>query len=167
MSEILKIRWFYTIGVLFILLTAYGVYTDDYSIHVLPFILVFAYLVLFKLDTVLLLLSFIVPLAIEFDDIGMGLGISLPDEPIVMVVMFLSVLRFIIDGAYDVKVFRHPVSVWILVNIGWYIVTIFTSELPIVSFKFVLSRFWFIVVYYFLGVMLFRKLSNIHKYLWF
>ena len=166
MSEILKIRWFYTIGVLFILLTAYGVYTDDYSIHVLPFILVFAYLVLFKLDTVLLLLSFIVPLAIEFDDIGMGLGISLPDEPIVMAVMFLSVLRFIIDGAYDVKVFRHPVSVWILVNIGWYIVTIFTSELPFVSFKFVLSRFWFIVVYYFLGVMLFRKLSNIHKYLW-
>lgn len=166
MSEILKIRWFYTIGVLFILLTAYGVYTDDYYIHVLPFILVFAYLVLFKLDTVLLLLSFIVPLAIEFDDIGMGLGISLPDEPIVMVVMFLSVVRFIIDGAYDVKVFRHPVSVWILVNIGWYIVTIFTSELPFVSFKFVLSRFWFIVVYYFLGVMLFRKLSNIHKYLW-
>ncbi len=166
MGEIFKIRWFYTIGVLFILLTAYGVYNDDYSIHVLPLILVFAYLVLFKLDTVLLLLSFIVPLAIEFDDIGMGLGISLPDEPIVMVVMFLSVLRFIVDGAYDVKVFRHPVSIWILVNIGWYIVTIFTSELPFVSFKFVLSRFWFIVVYYFLGVMLFRKLSNIPKYLW-
>jgi hypothetical protein len=116
LSEILKIRWFYTIGVLFILLTAYGIYTDDYSIHVLPFILLFAYLVLFKLDTVLLLLSFIVPLAIEFDDIGMGLGISLPDEPIVMVVMFLSVLRFIIDGTYDVKVFRHPVSVLILVK---------------------------------------------------
>lgn len=166
MGEIFKIRWFYTIGVLFILLTTYGVYNDDYSIHVLPLILVFAYLVLFKLDTVLLLLSFIVPLAIEFDDIGMGLGISLPDEPIVMVVMFLSVLRFIVDGAYDVKVFRHPVSIWILVNIGWYIVTIFTSELPFVSFKFVLSRFWFIVVYYFLGVMLFRKLSNIPKYLW-
>jgi len=166
LGEIFKIRWFYTIGALFIFLTAYGVYNDDYSIHVLPLILVFAYLVLFKLDTVLLLLSFIVPLAIEFDDIGMGLGISLPDEPIVMVVMFLSVLRFIVDGAYDVKVFRHPVSIWILVNIGWYIVTIFTSELPFVSFKFVLSRFWFIVVYYFLGVMLFRKLSNIHKYLW-
>jgi putative inorganic carbon (HCO3(-)) transporter len=166
LGEIFKIRWFYTIGVLFILLTTYGVYNDDYSIHVLPLILVFAYLVLFKLDTVLLLLSFIVPLAIEFDDIGMGLGISLPDEPIVMVVMFLSVLRFIVDGAYDVKVFRHPVSIWILVNIGWYIVTIFTSELPFVSFKFVLSRFWFIVVYYFLGVMLFRKLSNIPKYLW-
>ncbi len=166
LSEFFKIRWFYAIGVLFILLTAYGVYNDDYTIHVLPLILVFAYLVLFKLDTVLLLLSFIVPLAIEFDDIGMGLGISLPDEPIVMAVMFLSVLRFIVDGSYDVKVFRHPVSVWILVNTGWYIITIFTSELPFVSFKFVLSRFWFIVVYYFLGVMLFRKLSNVFKYLW-
>ncbi|TAE89456.1 MAG: hypothetical protein EAY81_02375 [Bacteroidetes bacterium] len=148
------------------LLTAYGVYKGDFTFHVLPLVLVFAYLVLFKLDTILLFLSFIVPLAIEFDDIGMGLGISLPDEPIVMVVMFLSVLRFIIDGSYDVRVFRHPVSLWILVNIGWYIVTIFTSELPYISFKFVLSRFWFIAVYYFLGVMLFRKLSNVFKYLW-
>ena len=71
------------------LLAVYGILTDDYTVHILPLVLVFAYLVLFKLDTILLLLSFIVPLAIEFDDIGMGLGISLPDEPLVMLIMVL------------------------------------------------------------------------------
>ena len=148
------------------LLSVYGILTDDYTVHVLPLVLVFAYLVLFKLDTILLLLSFIVPLAIEFDDIGMGLGISLPDEPLVMLIMVLSVMRFVVDGTYDTRVFKHPISIWILINIGWYVVTIFTSEMPLVSFKFTLSRFWFIVVYYFLGVMLFKQLSNIVKYLW-
>ncbi len=148
------------------LLTAYGIYADDFTFHLLPLILIFAYLVLFKLDTVLLLLIFIVPLSIEFDDIGMGLGISLPDEPIVMIIMLLSVIRFIVDGSYDLKVFKHPISIWILINISWYIVTIFSSELPLVSIKFVLSRLWFIVTYYFLGVMLFRKLGNVYNYLW-
>lgn len=167
MSEVIKIRWFYAVSIAFILLTAYGIYSDDYTVHILPLVLIFAYLVLFKLDSILLLLSLIVPLAIEFDDIGMGLGISLPDEPLVMLIMFLSVIRFIVDGSYDVKVFKHPISIWILINITWYFITISTSELPMVSFKFALSRFWFIVVYYFLGVMLFRKLGNIFKYLWF
>ena len=148
------------------LLSVYGILTDDYTVHILPLVLVFAYLVLFKLDTILLLLSFIVPLAIEFDDIGMGLGISLPDEPLVMLIMVLSVMRFVVDGTYDIKVFKHPISIWILINIGWYVITIFTSEMPLVSFKFTLSRFWFIVVYYFLGVMLFKQLGNIVKYLW-
>ncbi|MBP9185459.1 MAG: O-antigen ligase family protein [Bacteroidia bacterium] len=166
MTEQLKIKWFYTLGVIFVLLSAYGIYADDYTFHLLPLILIFAYLVLFKLDTVLLLLVFIVPLSIEFDDIGMGLGISLPDEPIVMIVMLLSIIRFIVDGSYDLKVFKHPISIWILINITWYIVTIFSSEMPLVSIKFVLSRVWFVVTYYFLGVMLFRKLSNVYKYLW-
>lgn len=144
----------------------YGVYQDDYTIQVIPIVVVFLYLVLFKLDTVLLALAFLVPLAIEFDDIGMGLGISLPDEPLVMVIMLLSVFRFIIDGSYDVRVLKHPISVWIIINIAWYLITVITSEYPFVSFKYVLSRFWFVVVYYFLGVMLFRKLAVIFQYLW-
>ena len=166
LSDLLKIRWFYGLGALFVLLSVYGILTDDYTVHLLPLVLVFGYLVLFKLDKILLLLSFIVPLAIEFDDIGMGLGISLPDEPMVMLIMVLSVMRFVVDGTYDTRVFKHPISIWILINIGWYIVTIFTSEMPLVSFKFTLSRFWFVVVYYFLGVMLFKQLSNIVTYLW-
>lgn len=166
MSEQLKIKWFYAIGLVFSLLMAYGVYQDDYTVHLLPLMLIFLYLVLFKLDTVLLALCFMVPLAVEFDDIGMGLGISLPDEPLVMVIMFLSVIRFIVDGDYDVKVLKHPITVWILINLVWHLITVFTSEFPLVSFKYVLARFWFVVVYYFLGIMLFRKLANIFKYLW-
>lgn len=166
MEQSAKIRWFYTIGIAFLLASTYGILTENYTYHLLPFLLVFAYLILFKLDTVLLLLSLIVPLAIEFDDIGMGLGISLPDEPMVMLIMVLTVIRFIVDGSYDWQIFRHPISVWILINLAWYAVTSITSEMPLVSFKFTLSRFWFVVVYYFLGVALFQKLGNITKYLW-
>lgn len=166
MNEQVKIRWFYAIGLLFILLAMYDVYNDSYTAHALPVILIFIYLVLFKLDLVLLLLNFMIPLSVQFDDIGMGLGISLPDEPVTMVIMLLSVFRFIVDGNYDKRVLRHPLTIWILINVGWYFVTACTSELPLVSFKYALSRFWFVVVFYFLGIMLFRKQENIFKYLW-
>ncbi|MBW7845679.1 MAG: O-antigen ligase family protein [Bacteroidia bacterium] len=166
MNETLKIRWFYAISITYILFAVYGIYTEKYLVHVLPLLLVFAYLVLFKLESVLLILCFIVPFAIEFDDIGMGMGISIPDEPVVMLIMVLSIIRFVVDGNYDKRVFKHPISIWIVLNIVWYFITISTSEFPFVSLKFSLSRLWFIVVYYFLGVMLFRKINNIYTYLW-
>lgn len=166
MNEQVKIRWFYAIGLLFSLLTAYAVYNDNYAIHTIPVALIFIYLVLFKLDSVLLLLNFIIPLSVQFDDIGMGLGISLPDEPVIMVIMVLSVFRFIVDGKYDKRVLKHPVTVWIIINIAWYFITAITSEIPMVSFKYALSRFWYVVVFYFLGVMLFRKQENMFRYLW-
>jgi O-antigen ligase len=48
----------------------------------------------------------------------------------------------------------------------WVFITVLSSEQPFVSFKYFLSRFWFVVVFYFLGVALFRKFGNIQNYLW-
>jgi putative inorganic carbon (HCO3(-)) transporter len=166
LNDQVKIKWFYGVTVTYLLLIIYAILQDNYLIYLIPFALIFNYLVLFKLDGVLLFLNFIIPLSIQFDDVGFGLGISLPDEPLIMVIMFLSVFRFIIDGSYDVKVLRHPVTIIIIINLLWYFITAFTSEMPAVSFKYALSRFWYVVVFYFLGIMLFRNLIKIFKYLW-
>jgi O-antigen ligase len=45
-------------------------------------------------------------------------------------------------------------------------ITACTSEMPLVSLKFFISRFWYAVVFYFLGVVLFARFGNILKYLW-
>lgn len=166
MTEAGKLKWFYAIGAVFILLGTYGIYSEDFTLHLLPLALIFLYLVLFKLDAVLLALNFLIPLSVQFDDIGLGLGISLPDEPLMMLIMLLSVFRFVIDGNYDYKVFRHPVTIWILINLAWHYITAATSELPLVSFKYALSRTWFLVCFYFLGIMLFRNFKNIGRYVW-
>jgi len=41
-----------------------------------------------------------------------------------------------------------------------------TSELPIVSLKFLVSRIWFVIPFFFVAAMLFRKIENIKKFLW-
>lgn len=161
-----QIKWFYGLGLAFMVLLVYGLQKETYWVIGLPLLLVFVYLILFKLNHVLLALNLIIPLAIEYDDIGFGFGLSLPDEPLIMLIMAVSLFRFLIDGSYDKRVLRHPITILILLNLLWYFFTSFTSQLPFVSFKFTMARFWFIVSFYFLAIMLFRDALNMQKYFW-
>ncbi len=166
MDQVIKHKLFYWLSFLFIAINSVAIAMDFMWVNLLPYILIFAFLVLFKLDTVLLILCFLVPLSVNIDNVGMGLGLSLPDEPLIMLIMCLAVLKFIIYSEYDYRVFKHPITIVILINMAWMLVTVFSSELPFVSFKYFLSRFWFVVVFYFLGVVLFKKFSHITLYLW-
>jgi O-antigen ligase len=46
------------------------------------------------------------------------------------------------------------------------LITAITSDLPMVSFKYLLSRLWFIIPIYFGGLMFFRTKTNIRKFIW-
>lgn len=166
LQEAVKNRIFYGISFAFIAMNAIAVAFDSLWVNLLPFILAFSFLILFKLDILLLVLCLLIPVSVNIDDIGFGLGISLPGEPLIMLIMALAVFKFLIHSEYDYTVFKHPISKAILINLAWVLITVFSSEQPFVSFKYFLSRFWFVVVFYFLGVALFRKYANIQKYLW-
>ncbi|MFN5025200.1 MAG: O-antigen ligase family protein [Bacteroidota bacterium] len=150
----------------FILLNTYAIINGSYWVSYLPVLVAIFLMVFFELERALLLLTFLIPLSINFDDVGYGLGISLPDEPFIILIMFLSVFKIFIKSEYHLDVFRHPITVALLINFGWMLFTAFTSDMPFVSLKFMLSRFWYIVVFYFMAVMLFIKRENISKYLW-
>ncbi len=165
-TEGISNKLFYLISFSFVLLNGIAVAFEKEWVSYIPFALAGLFLLLFKLETCLLLLCFVVPLSFHFDDIGFGLGISVPDEPMIMFIMILAIFKFLIHSEFDYRVFKHPISIAILVNMLWVFVTSCTSEIPLVSFKFFLSRLWYVVVFYFLGVMLFRNFANIGKYLW-
>ena len=166
MLSISKQFWFYVICLVFVTINMVAFTMSFPWIGLFPFLLLFCFLILFKLDTLILLLAFLVPLSVSFDDIGFGLGISLPDEPLIILIMVLSIFKFVIDAEYDYRVFMHPITIAILINLTWLFVTTCTSDFPIVSLKYILSRIWYLVVFYFLGMMLFKQFKNITRYLW-
>jgi O-antigen ligase len=166
MRETLKIRWFYIICAVFIIANSIAIPFDFPWINLLPALLLFSFLIIFRLDILVLVLVFLIPLSVNVNDVGFGLGISLPNEPLIMLIMALAVFKFLIHSEYDYAVFKHPISKAILINLAWVLITCFASEDPFVSFKYFLSRFWFVVVFYFLGVALFRRFVNIQRYLW-
>lgn len=166
MDVAVKKKWLIGSGLLFILLNSIGIAFEFYWAPILPALAVLFLLALLKLDLLIIVLVFLVPLSVNIEDVVLGMGLSLPAEPLIIGIFLLVIYKFTIDGTYDFNVLKHPISIAILINMVWILITTFTSMEKIVSFKFFLSRSWFLVVFYFLAVVLFKHIDAIKNYLW-
>jgi O-antigen ligase len=84
-----------------------------------------------------------------------------------VLVTFLAMIKMVFLGQFNKAFIKHPISIAIYIYVLWMIFTSITSELPLVSFKQVATRVWFIVPYYFvLGHMFLRKQENMSTFLW-
>ncbi len=166
MTEKSKIIWVYLLTASFLVVNLYLVLQKDvYWLFLLPVVLVVLIYYLISLDKIVLLITFLTPFAVEFRGVEGGLGVSLPTEPLMFGVLLLFIANLLLERRYDKKASTHPISYIIYTMLFWMFFTSLTSELPIVSFKYLLSRLWFVVPFYFVAVVMFKKISNINKFL--
>ena len=161
-----NIKWLYGLSISFILLNALCIYLEFYYFNLLPAALLIVLLALFSLDRLFLLVVFLTPLAINLQHIEGGLGLSLPTEPIIFGIMVLFIIKQLHNNTLDKRVMKHPITIFIIINLIWIFITSLTSYLPLVSFKFLIARLWFIIVFYFIGTQIFKRFSNIKKFFW-
>jgi len=165
-GENFRYTLFYVISGLFILLNAYMVYRNQYFTLLIPVALVILYLVFYRADYILLLITFFTPLAINITQFEFNVGISLPTEPLMFGLLLLFILKLFYENNFDPKMWRHPMTMIIGVQFLWILITSITSQYPLVSFKFLLARMWFVVPFYVFGIHLFRKRQNIRLFIW-
>jgi putative inorganic carbon (HCO3(-)) transporter len=161
-----KVYLVYAISVAFIALNCYLVIQDKYFLLLTPIVLIFLFLYIFSLDKLILLITFLTPIAVNYKDPDLGVGISLPAEPLMLGVLVVFILKIFYDGGFTRKIVRHPLSIVIIINLIWLLITTITSELPLVSAKFLIARLWFIVPFYFIGILIFRDVKNIKRFNW-
>lgn len=161
-----NIKWVFAISVAFMLINALCIYFEFYYLNLLPAALLIVFLALFSLDKLTLIVVFLTPLAVNLKDIEGGLGLSLPTEPIIFGIMLVFLFKQLHKATLDETVLKHPVTIAIVINLLWIFITAITSELPVVSFKFLVSRLWFVIVFYFFGTQLFKNFSNIKRFSW-
>lgn len=167
MTDKFKIALVYSLSALFILLNAWLVYKEMYWGVFIPVAFIFVLLFIFDLENVLLMAVFATPIAINIGDYDLGASISLPSEPLLIGILFFFVLKLLLDKSRpDKRLAAHPVSIAIIIYLGWMLVTSIMSDLPVVSFKYLLARVWFIVPVYFGGLMLFRNKLKIKTFVW-
>jgi O-antigen ligase len=142
------------------------IWQEFFWLPAIPVLIGIGLLAVLSLDQFVILIAFLTPLSINLEDEGLGAALSLPSEPMIISAMMLFVIKFLFDGKYDVRILRHPVSIAILLQLSWILITSVTSSLPLVSFKFLASRLWFVLTFFFLGVEIFRKKENIYRFLW-
>lgn len=156
----------YLLSAVFIGLNCYLIYRDIYYLLLFPVFLVILYLYFYSLDKILLLITLVTPLAINFRQFEFNVGISLPSEPLMLGVLMLFIVKLFFSDHPDRKVWRHPITVVIGIQLFWMLITSITSDLPVVSFKQLIARLWFVVPFYILGITLFKKRSNIPVFIW-
>lgn len=170
MLKLKQIHAFYIIVVSYILLNTYVFLFDRgmfYPVNMIPVFLLIIFLALTDIEKVMYIMAFATPLAITLKELGMsdGLNLSLPSEPLMIGMTILYLLNQLSSGLTAKEVLQHPLTVIILIQLSWMIFTNLTSELPVISLKYILSRIWFLTSCYFIATYIFKNFNSIKIYI--
>jgi O-antigen ligase len=168
-NSTIKITLFYLVSIGFILLNVWFVVKKDTLVlTTLPVLLGVALLVIFSFDKLIWFAVFFAPLSLELSKImpGTGFDMYLPTEPILFGILILFLLKVIHERGFDKKILLHPISLAIYLNLLWILLTSLTSTMPVVSFKYLLARIWFVVAFYFLTAKIFSDGKKMEQYVW-
>jgi len=136
--------------------------------NIIPFVLIVIYVAFYHFDKLFMALVFFTPLSVNIEEfVSGGVGLFLPTEPILFGMLLLIVLNQLKKNRFELAILTHPISIVIILQLIWITITAITSELPLVSFKFLLTKLWFFIPIYFYGILFFKKdEKNISTFIW-
>lgn len=149
----------------YIALNAVLLARDFYYLLLLPLAGLVVLLFYLKLETGLMITALLTPFAIDIA-FAPGMELSMPVEPMMILFTVVFLFRVLVSHCYDTRILKHPVSIVLIASFVWMLITCFTSQIPLVSIKFVLVRLWFVVPFYFAAVQIFRNPVRIRQFFW-
>ena len=167
MKAALDTRWMYAFGFVFVGLNLYLLYREELTGVAIAAALLLIYTAIYHLDKLFLFIVFFTPLSINIEEfVGGDIGLFLPTEPLLFGMLLLIILNQLQRNYFDTEFIRHPVTIIFILQLCWIFLTCITSELPLVSAKFFLTKLWFIIPVYFFGYLFFQKEKNIYWFIW-
>lgn len=139
---------------------------DFYWFLVIPLIIAIVYLAFVKPPWLIILVAFLTPLSVVIKIEAVSSTFQLPNELIIWGLMLLFFINLMLNWKYDPAVLKHPLTIVILINLGWILITSISSTIPIVSIKFFLSRLWFVTIFYFLVCEIYKNFSYYKSFIW-
>lgn len=152
-------------SLMFVAVNTVFITLELYWFALLPVVLILLALYLTSLDKVFLLVAMLTPVSVDISIKELGSNITLPTEPLLIGMMFLLLLKYLYRNDLDRRVWFHPVTIIIILQIIWMFITSVTSEIPFVSFKYFIARLWFVIPLYFLGILIFKNTMRIRQFL--
>lgn len=159
-------RLFTTFSVLIVLSLLTGIAGAWYFLAAVPALVLVIFLTLVDIRAVFTLLLICIPLSTELQ-LTNGLGLDLPTEPLMVGLMLVSLLLLLRKGPWlDKSPIIHPVSLLLFLHIGWIAISAFLSHQPIVSFKFLAGKIWYVVPFFFLAMRMLKTEKDIKRFFW-
>lgn len=157
----LKIFGLIVIGSIFI-----GVFTEMYFLAGIPAFALLVFISIVDFKKIFYLLFLCIPLSMEIALPG-GFATDLPSEPL-MVGLMLLYLLFVLRSikSIDTSFLLHPLSLFLILHFLWICATTIYSENFIVSLKFSLAKFWYIIVFFFMAGTFLKTEKDVKRLIW-
>lgn len=154
------------IGVLFALIAQLFIFEENWYFFLLPIGLLFIYLALYATKQLISLLFFLTPLSINIEEYVPGFGLFLPTEPLFFGLMILVLAYQFRSKIIPTYLYSNGLVIAIGIYLSWLVVSALASTHPIVSFKFILAKLWYILPLFGFGALYFVSTKNIFRFVW-
>ena len=161
-----QIKYFYSITACFAIVLGLSILKGMLFMAGLPVFFMICLIMIFRLDLIAFFSVIVTPFSINLAHTSIGIGVSLPAEPLMFGIFMLFWLKVFEEGGLHKKILTHPVSIVVYIHLAWYLLTTITSSMWLVSFKATLARFCYVSVYYFMFIYLFAKKENLRRFIW-
>lgn len=131
-----------------------------------PIVLLFLYFAIYETSRFFLAIAFFTPLSVNIEEYTDSFGLFLPTEPLLFGLMIFFVFMQIKRPFLDPKIWKNPIIICVLAYLFWLLITAITSTDPLVSFKYLLAKLWFLIPVLIFGTHFFRKHENRVRFLW-
>ncbi|MFY7972745.1 MAG: O-antigen ligase family protein [Flavobacteriales bacterium] len=158
-------KWLLLASGLFIALMTVCIYFEFFYILLLPIVLLIIWAAFYHLEHLLLFVALCTPFSINLEEMELGgIGVALPTEPLLVGILILFFFKVLSGKSIDTNIFKHPITIVLYFYLGWMTYTSITSEFPLVSFKYLATRLWFITSFYLIAAHVFQNFDRIRHY---
>ena len=156
----------YVVGFLGALTCSISILTESLFGILIPVVAALLVVSLYRMDLMFFFCALITPLSINLQKTPIGIGVSLPSEPLMFGLMLIFLATCLYHNKLGKEIIRHPVTIFILIHLAWMYFTSFTSTMPVVSLKATLARTCYVVVFFLLAILIFKNKEKIGTFIW-
>ena len=154
------------VGLLLSLVFGLLIWQDQAYLSLFPAGLLAIYFAIFQTEKLFIAIAFLTPLSINIEEFNSSFGLFLPSEPLLFgLMLWLSALQ-IYRPFMPKNLWRQPILFSVGVFLLWIFISSITSSHPLISFKFLLAKLWFIVPVLFFGIHFLQKEKNRITFIW-
>ena len=155
----------FVIAIALVLANGYAIIRETQVVPLITVAVVGLYVLLFHADVAMYLIAFTTPLSVIISSKNIHLGLSLPSEGLMIALTMIFFARILYDLRINRAFLKHPISIAIMVYLGWMLITCLTSVRPVISLKAFASKLWFITsCYWFFMQLVEDDLKNAVRY---
>ncbi|MCC6726301.1 MAG: O-antigen ligase family protein [Saprospiraceae bacterium] len=132
----------------------------------IPALAIYGYLAIVDFRKLFFLLFFFIPLTVEVW-LPNGTVTDMPTE-IMMVSMLGIYLLYVLRNGRLLRsdFLRHPITLALLVHLGWFFFTSITSQDWLISLKYSLAKIWYVTSFFFLAGSILKEEKDLKTLTW-